>query len=104
MAIEQTPAISALTQVTTRDPQDATTTLRDKKVSTTESVKESVFSPSELQKKLLQPQASDINSEKVEKIKQAIKNGTLKMDAGKVADGILRDAHESMLSMKNEAR
>lgn len=104
MAIEQTPAISALTQVTTRDPQDATTTLRDKKVSTTESVKKSVFSPSELQKKLLQPQASDINSEKVEKIKQAIKDGTLKMDAGKVADGILRDAHESMLSMKNEAR
>ncbi|VEB68454.1 Uncharacterised protein [Providencia rustigianii] len=31
MAIEQTSAISALTQVTTRDPQDATAPMRDKK-------------------------------------------------------------------------
>ena len=100
MAIEQTSAISALTQVTNRDPQDATTPIRDKKVSVNEVVRESAFSPSELQKKLLQPQASDIDVAKVEKIKQAIKDGTLKMDAGKVADGILRDAHECMLSMK----
>ncbi|MDK7759675.1 flagellar biosynthesis anti-sigma factor FlgM [Providencia rettgeri] len=100
MAIEQTSAISALTQVTNRDPQDATASMRDKKVSNNEIVKESSFAPSELQKKLLQPQASDINSAKVEQIKQAIKDGTLKMDAGKIADGILRDAHECMLSMK----
>nr|WP_274922101.1 flagellar biosynthesis anti-sigma factor FlgM [Providencia sp. G1(2023)] len=33
-------------------------------------------------------------------MKQAIKDGTLKMDAEKIADGILRDAHECMLSMK----
>ncbi|APC11163.1 MULTISPECIES: flagellar biosynthesis anti-sigma factor FlgM [Providencia] len=100
MAIEQTPAISALTQVTNRDPQDTATPMRDKKISTNEIIKESTFVPSELQKKLLQPQASDINSAKVEQIKQAIKDGTLKMDAEKIADGILRDAHECMLSMK----
>ncbi|ELX8378936.1 flagellar biosynthesis anti-sigma factor FlgM [Providencia vermicola] len=100
MAIEQTSAISALTQVTNRDPQDPAAQLREKKVSEAESVKESTFSPSELKKKLLQPQASDINSEKVERIKQAIKEGTLQMDAGKIADGILRDAHECMLAMK----
>lgn len=100
MAIEQTSAISALTQVTNRDPQDMTVPMRDKKVSADEIVKESSFAPSELQKKLLQPQASDINSAKVEQIKQAIKDGTLTMDAEKIADGILRDAHECMLSMK----
>lgn len=100
MAIEQTSAISALTQVTNRDPQDAAVPMRDKKVSSNEVVQESSFAPSELQKKLLQPQASDINSAKVEQIKQAIKDGTLKMDAEKIADGILRDAHECMLSMK----
>ncbi|AXH62096.1 flagellar biosynthesis anti-sigma factor FlgM [Providencia huaxiensis] len=100
MAIEQTSAISALTQVTNRDPQDAAAPMRDKKVPTNEVVKESSFAPSELQKKLLQPQASDINSAKVEQIKQAIKDGTLTMDAEKIADGILRDAHECMLSMK----
>lgn len=100
MAIEQTPAISALTQVTNREHQDGVAPVRDKKVSANEVVKESTFVPSELQKKLLQPHASDIDSVKVEKIKQAIKDGTLKMDAGKIADGILRDAHECMLSMK----
>ncbi|MDH2395427.1 flagellar biosynthesis anti-sigma factor FlgM [Providencia rettgeri] len=100
MAIEQTSAISALTQVTNRDSQDAAAPMRDKKVSNNEVVQESSFAPSELQKKLLQPQASDINSAKVEQIKQAIKDGTLKMDAEKIADGILRDAHECMLSMK----
>lgn len=102
MAIEHTPRISALTQVTTRDPQDTTTSLRNKNISTLESVKESSFSPSKLQKKLLQPQASDINIDKVEKIKLAIKNGTLQMDTGKIAGGILRDAHESMLLIKSD--
>ncbi len=82
MAIEQTSAISALTQVTNRDPQDTTVPMRIK-VSADEIVKESSFAPSELQK-LLQPQASDINSAKVEQIKQAIKDGTLTMDAEKL--------------------
>ncbi len=50
MAIEQTSAISALTQVTNRDPQDTTVPMRDKKVSADEIVKESSFAPSELQK------------------------------------------------------
>lgn len=50
MAIEQTSAISALTQVTNRDPQDPTAPLREKKVSAAESVKESTFSPSELKR------------------------------------------------------
>lgn len=100
MAIEQTPAISSLTQVTTRDPQDAAAPMRDKKIAADVTIKESTFAPSELQKKLLQPQASDIDTAKVERIKQAIKDGTLTMDTGKIADGILRDAHECMLSMK----
>lgn len=50
MAIEQTSAISALTQVTNRDPQDAAAPMRDKKVSSNEVVQESSFAPSELQK------------------------------------------------------
>lgn len=102
MSIEQTPAISALTQVTKREPQDIAPTLRDKKIAEAPITKESSFSLSEVQKKLLQPQPTDINSAKVERIKQAIKNDTLQMDAGKVADGILRDAHECMLSMKSD--
>jgi len=102
MAIEQTPAISTLTQVSNHDPQNSAVSALDKKSLPAESIKESSFSPSELQKKLLQPQASDVNTDKVEKIKLAIKNGTLPMDTGKIADGILRDAHESMLLTKSD--
>ncbi|MCT1586381.1 flagellar biosynthesis anti-sigma factor FlgM [Morganella morganii] len=99
MAIEQTSAISALTKVTNRDPKELTAPVRDKKVQAEETVRESAFSPSELQKQLLAPGKNDINTARVAEIKQALKNGTLRMDAGKIADGLLRDAHECMLSM-----
>ena len=95
MAIEQTSAISALTKVTNRDPKELTAPVRDKKVQAEETVRESAFSPSELQKQLLAPGKNDINTARVAEIKQALKDGTLRMDA----DGLLRDAHECMLSM-----
>lgn len=99
MAIEQTSAISALTKVTGRDPKELTAPVRDKKVQAKETVRESAFSPSELQKQLLTPGKNDINTAKVAEIRQALKDGTLRMDAGKIADGLLRDAYECMLSM-----
>lgn len=101
MAIEQTSAISALTKVTNRDPKEMAAVPRDKKIQTAETVRESAFSPSEIQKQLLAPNKNDINTVKVAEIKQALKDGTLRMDAGKIADGILRDAHECMLSINS---
>jgi negative regulator of flagellin synthesis FlgM len=38
--------------------------------------------------------AADIDTAHVESIKQAIKDGTLKIDAGKIADGVLATARE----------
>jgi negative regulator of flagellin synthesis FlgM len=38
--------------------------------------------------------AADIDVAKVESIKQAIKNGTLKIDTSKIADGILETARD----------
>lgn len=81
MAIEQTSAISALTKVTNRDPKELTAPVRDKKVQAEETVRESAFSPSELQKQLLAPGKNDINTARVAEIKQALKDGTLRMDS-----------------------
>ncbi|OAT46169.1 flagellin biosynthesis negative regulator [Proteus hauseri ATCC 700826] len=51
---------------------------------------------SEAQKKLVQPGNKDINVEKVARLKEAIANGTLTMDSGKIADALFREAAESI--------
>lgn len=40
----------------------------------------------------MQPGVSDINMERVEALKTAIRNGELKMDTGKIADSLIREA------------
>ncbi|MEX6210727.1 flagellar biosynthesis anti-sigma factor FlgM [Providencia huaxiensis] len=73
MAIEQTPAISALTQVTNRDPQDTATPMRDKKISTNEIIKESTFVPSELQKNYYSPKLAILTALKLNKLNKLSK-------------------------------
>jgi len=50
---------------------------------------------------LLQPGTQDIDMNRVDAIKQAIRNGELKMDAGKIADALLKDAQSDALWMAN---
>ncbi|WP_323119593.1 flagellar biosynthesis anti-sigma factor FlgM [Burkholderia alba] len=38
--------------------------------------------------------SADIDTAQVESIRDAIRNGTLSIDAGKIADGVLQTAHE----------
>lgn len=51
---------------------------------------------SEAQARLMQPGTRDIDMGRVEAIKQAIRNGELKMDAGKIADALLQDAQSDI--------
>jgi len=51
---------------------------------------------SEAQARLMQPGTQDIDMGRVEAIKQAIRNGELKMDAGKIADALLQDAQSDV--------
>ncbi len=44
----------------------------------------------------MQPGTRDIDMNRVEAIKQAIRSGELKMDAGKIADALLQDAHNDI--------
>jgi negative regulator of flagellin synthesis FlgM len=46
----------------------------------------------------MQPGSQDINMERVESIKQAIRNGELKMDTGKIADALLQDVQSEWQS------
>lgn len=47
---------------------------------------------SEAQAMLSQPGTEDINTERVETLKAAIRNGELKMDTGKIADALIHEA------------
>lgn len=51
---------------------------------------------SEAQARLMQPGTQDIDMGRVEAIKQAIRSGELKMDAGKIADALLQDAQSDI--------
>lgn len=51
---------------------------------------------SDAQARLMQPGTQDIDMNRVEAIKQAIRSGELKMDAGKIADALLQDAHNDI--------
>ncbi|XNM88215.1 flagellar biosynthesis anti-sigma factor FlgM [Escherichia coli] len=53
---------------------------------------------SDAQAKLMQPGSSDINLERVEALKLAIRNGELKMDAGKIADALINEAQQDLQS------
>ncbi|AOE40886.1 flagellar biosynthesis anti-sigma factor FlgM [Pantoea agglomerans] len=46
---------------------------------------------SSAQSQLMQPSSKDINVERVEQLKTAIRNGELKMDTGKIADALIAD-------------
>ena len=56
---------------------------------------------SDAQARLMQPGTQDIDMNRVDAIKQAIRNGELKMDAGKIADALLKDAQSDALWMAN---
>ncbi|WP_250514249.1 flagellar biosynthesis anti-sigma factor FlgM [Caballeronia sp. INDeC2] len=58
------------------------------------SAKNSTVSLSPLSTDLRASNASDIDTAKVESIKAAIRDGSLKMDASKIADGILSTARD----------
>ncbi|MCE9904828.1 anti-sigma-28 factor FlgM, partial [Hafnia paralvei] len=53
---------------------------------------------SDAQSRVMQPNGQDINVERVEALKLAIRNGELTMDTGKIADALLQDTHDLLKS------
>lgn len=96
MSIDRTSPLKPVSTVQPRETSDAPVQkARQEKTSTATSTSVTL---SDAQAKLMQPGASDINMERVEALKTAIRNGELKMDTGKIADSLIRDAQSWLQS------
>lgn len=90
MSIDRTSALSAISHPQAREHQEGAPQTR--KIATSqESVVGTQVKLSDAQSRLMQPNSRDINTPRVETLKQAIRNGELKMDTGKIADALLQD-------------
>jgi negative regulator of flagellin synthesis FlgM len=95
MSIDRTSPLKPVSTVQTRETSDAQAQkVRLEKSTTANSTSVTL---SDAQSKLMQPGSSDINMERVEQLKTAIRNGELKMDTGKIADALINEV-QSYLS------
>lgn len=94
MSIDRTSPLKPVSTVQPRETTDApVTNTRAAKTTASTSV-----TLSDAQAKLMQPGSSDINLERVEALKLAIRNGELKMDTGKIADALINEAQQDLQS------
>ncbi|EEW0308294.1 TPA: anti-sigma-28 factor FlgM [Escherichia coli] len=98
MSIDRTSPLKPVSTVQPRETTDApVTNSRAAKTTASTSTSTSV-TLSDAQAKLMQPGSSDINLERVEALKLAIRNGELKMDTGKIADALINEAQQDLQS------
>nr|WP_318382052.1 flagellar biosynthesis anti-sigma factor FlgM [uncultured Enterobacter sp.] len=96
MSIDRTSPLKPVSTVQPRETNDTQTTkTRLEKSTTANSTNVTI---SDAQAKLVQPGSNDINAERVEKLKTAIRNGELKMDTGKIADALIQEAQSYLQS------
>ena len=88
MSIDRTSPLQPLNPVQPRDAADQAPKVRQDKAAAPNSTSVTL---SESQTRLMQPQESDITTDRVEALKAAIRSGELKMDTGKIADALIAD-------------
>ena len=95
MAIDRTQGVSPLSPIQQRDPSEnaVQNTRKEETVSGTKTSGTAV-TLSEAQTSLTQSSAQDLNSARVDELKQAIRDGKLTMDTGKIADALLQDTQD----------
>ena len=93
MSIDRTSPLKPVSTVQPRETSDTQAT----KVRLEKSANSTSVTLSDAQSKLMQPGSSDVNMERVEQLKTAIRNGELKMDTGKIADALINEV-QSYLS------
>ncbi|MRS13578.1 anti-sigma-28 factor FlgM [Enterobacteriaceae bacterium RIT691] len=96
MSIDRTSPLKPVNAVQPREPNEA----QAQKIRADKSSAENSTSVtlSAAQAKLMQPNSSDINMDRVETLKNAIRNGELKMDTGKIADALIADTQSWLQS------
>jgi negative regulator of flagellin synthesis FlgM len=101
MSIDRTQRLHPVPAVQPRETP-AENPLQPRKAAQTEStVSGTQVKLSDAQARLMQPGTQDIDMKRVDAIKQAIRNGELKMDAGKIADALLQDVQNDAQWMSN---
>ncbi|ENS2986932.1 anti-sigma-28 factor FlgM [Salmonella enterica subsp. enterica serovar Cerro] len=96
MSIDRTSPLKPVSTVQTRETSD--TPVQKTRQEKTSAPTSASVTLSDAQAKLMQPGVSDINMERVEALKTAIRNGELKMDTGKIADSLIREAQSYVQS------
>ncbi|EDB6940109.1 anti-sigma-28 factor FlgM [Salmonella enterica subsp. enterica serovar Tennessee] len=96
MSIDRTSPLKPVSTVQTRETSD--TPVQKTHQEKTSAATSASVTLSDAQAKLMQPGVSDINMERVEALKTAIRNGELKMDTGKIADSLIREAQSYLQS------
>ena len=93
MSIERTQPLKPVTQVQSRDASEAT---KQKRVQTPaqSEVTGTQVKLSDAQARLMQPGTQDIDMNRVETLKQAIRDGSLQIDAGTIADALIKDTQD----------
>ena len=91
MSIDRT---SPLKPVSTVQPRETT----DAPVTNTRAAKTTASTSTSVTLSDAQAGSSDINLERVEALKLAIRNGELKMDTGKIADALINEAQQDLQS------
>lgn len=97
MSIDRTQGLQPIPKVQPREMPAENALQARKKTQAQSTISGTQVKLSDAQARLMQPGTQDIDQSKVETIKQAIRNGELKMDAGKIADALLQD-------MQNDAQ
>lgn len=98
MSIDRTSPLKPVSSVQTRETND--TQAQKIRLEKSTAANSTSVRLSDAQAKLMQPGSSDINMERVEKLKTAIRNGELKMDTGKIADALLNEVQSDYLQSK----
>lgn len=96
MSIDRTSPLKPVSTVQSRETSD--TPLAKTRTDKAQATTSTSVTLSDTQAKLMQPGSSDINVERVEALKAAIRNGELKMDTGKIADALISEAQSYLQS------
>ncbi|ACT06405.1 MULTISPECIES: flagellar biosynthesis anti-sigma factor FlgM [Dickeya] len=94
MSIDRTQSVKPVSQVQPRDTGDVAKLKRKEETGQQSSVTGTQVKLSDAQSKLMQPSSQDIDMQRVETLKQAIRDGSLKMNVGKIADALIKNAQD----------
>jgi negative regulator of flagellin synthesis FlgM len=94
MSIERTQASQAISPIKQRDPSDVAAPAAKKESPVATPASGTAVTLSDAQATLTKSSSQDINTARVDEVKQAIRDGKLTMDTGKIADALLQDTQD----------